>query len=110
MEDSARASCAALIARTRWNYSRDSKLSRKRSQTPDPYKPKGRPPGKAKPVLGDNILEWYHSLARVCQPEKCERVGHPPSLVPTAPRFAGRVVHPALGKLRFGPKAGLPVT
>src|ERR1700704_3301330 len=41
MEGSARASCAASIARTRWNYCRDSKHNRKRSQNPDPLKSKG---------------------------------------------------------------------
>jgi hypothetical protein len=35
-------------------------------------------PEKLRQLLGVDVLEWYHSIVRICQQEKCERVGHPP--------------------------------
>jgi len=51
----------------------------KRSQNPDPFKAErvGHPE-KLRQLLGVDVLEWYHSIVRICQQEKCERVGHPP--------------------------------
>ena len=44
---------------------------------PRPFKPErvGHPE-KLNRFLGDDVLEWCYSLARVCQREKCESVGH----------------------------------
>ena len=50
----------------------------KRSQNPDPFKTErvGHPE-KLRQLLGVDVLEWYHSIVRICQQEKCERVGQP---------------------------------